>query len=347
LLLSYQIPFTYSFDSQRESSDLFGPDLLSTYTATGKGASSSTEHATIVFPAVVQNTDYRLTLRISSGSRPKAGPALRALVAVNGVPVREVQLASIFQEYEFPLEQAVVSRANNLLVDIQVLHSEPSQPISGKTDNSSSAPLVQSAELVPVGLPLGLIGLPPWTQSLGWTLCGVLLAGLVLQLGLKARLQERAVVIVGALLLFLGFLFLRPLVASYSLFIWAALVLGVVLIRPVVVWLAELRATRRIPLGFLHTLGIPQPRVRAAVELAIIAVIASYFFLNTIWPLRKADLSDFGVYYVASGVWLQGGDFYDDAQFQQFNLTHRPLYTLPPAQCFSPRSHCGLTPRPR
>ncbi|MGB8646321.1 MAG: glycosyltransferase family 87 protein [Anaerolineae bacterium] len=326
LLVAYQIPYTYRLNMGQPEVALFTTGLLPRERQPQYDFRWSTAHATLVLPAVVQNQKYRLELVLAAGARPASAPVPELAVTANGMLLDQAQIDPAADTYTFTVDPAVVARSSNLTVALDVPTFNPSETIPGSTDDRDLGVQVISARLTPDGPPIGLVALPPWTQWLGWTLLLLLYALLLRRTRLlPTRRQEWLGVGVGALLLLLGLTLARSLAASQ---IWplCGIMAALALVAPTFLgWVARSRAEGRLSLEFLHTLGIPNPRTRAAVEGVLITAIAIYYLVAVVLPLRSTTLGDFATYYVTGGIYLQGGDFYDADQLQAFNDQHHIL----------------------
>jgi hypothetical protein len=326
LLAVYQIPYAYSVDLGDAYDWLFVSGFHESESDPNLNFRWSSADSRIVFPAVVQNQNYRLSLRLAAGPRPETASPPEVTLYVNDEAVTSFEAQPEITTYTVKVESAIVTRDPNLRLQISVPTFNPSKSIAGSADNRNLGVIVDRVQLQPSGLPAGLIALPPLGQLLGWAVAAWLWFELFIKTGWAHTPQvSLGALLGGELMLATGFALARPWLAASVWYACAVLAVGWVSAPPLARWIAELRATRSIPFGFLHTLGIRNARARAVVESAAVALIAIYFFVNVVLPLRDAPLGDFATYYATSGIWLQGGNFYDADQLQKFNASHAVL----------------------
>ncbi len=338
LLAAYQVPYTYRLDVGDAFDWWFVADFHGVETDSNLNFRWSSADSSILFPAVVQNQNYRLSLRLAAGPRPATAPAPEVTLRANGVVVKAFKVKPELTTFTVNVRSQIIALDPDLHVQISVPTFDPSKTIADSNDSRSLGVIADHVDLEPVGLPTGIVALPALTQWLGWSLAVWLWFELVMRAGwAKTARARQGAVLAGGLILALGLILARPWVASAVWYVCAALALAWLMARPFASWINELRATHSIPFGFLHTLGISNPRLRAFVELGIIALLSVYYFIVVVLPLRKTVLGDFLVYYAGANVWLQNGNFYDQSKLQLFNSTHSLLngqigpFTSPPS----------------
>lgn len=338
ILAAYQVRYTYEMDLGNPNDSFFASGFDKIQDDPEINFRWTTGSSVLVFPGVSQNQGYQLRMRMATGPRPGSlAPPLVSLYA-NGIEIREIQARPALRTYSVDIGPQVVARAPDLIVQIAAPTFVPSESIPGSSDTRNLGVVVDHFELEPTGISSGWLVLPPLPQLLGWVLATWLLFGLTVAVGsnLKAK-QIWRVPAAGVASWAIALALAREWAAYAVWYLCAVLALGCIAARPFSAWVKELVSTRRIPFGFLHTIGIQNPRLRAAVEVVIISALAVNYFVTIVFPLGKQTLGDFSVYYAGASVWLQGGNLYDQSQLQQFNLSHRLLdssigpFTSPPS----------------
>jgi alpha-1,2-mannosyltransferase len=338
LLAAYQIPYTYTMDLGDARDSFFNAGFQGVEDDPSLNFRWTTPNSSLVFPGVVQNLNYLLTIRLAEGPRPASAPSPAVTLYANGTPVRTFVANGDLRTYSVKIGANLLARGPDLVLQLDVPTFVPSKTIPGSTDDRNLGVIVDHFELAPAGTPVELIAIPPMTQWLGWLSAALLWFALIIRTGWLQTARGRwAILLSGIVLSTLGLILARPWTAAVVWYVCASLALGAMFSRSFAGWLAEFRLTRRIPFGFLHTLGIANPRLRGAVELGIILILAMNYLTSIVLPLRNQVLGDFFVYYAGANVWLHGGNLYDPNQLQQFNLAQSLLkgqigpFTSPPS----------------
>lgn len=320
LLAAYQVPYTYSMALGRSIESAFVKGFYEAETDPAMSFRWTTANSSVTLPAVVQNQAYQVDLRLAAGPRPSGAPLPAVTLFANGVQVRTLAPKPELRSYIVKIAPQIIASSADLTLQIAVPPFIPSKTITGSSDDRSLGVMVERIEMAPAGPPAGLIAVPPLTQWLGWLVAGSIWNALILRTGwMRTSNGRRLWLLSGSLLLAVALIFARQWVAAGVWYICAALAAGLAIARPMSGWVAELKSTRRIPFGFIHTLGIANPRVRLFVEFAIIVLLAANYLVTVILPLRNQVLGDFNVYYAGTSVWQRGGDPYDQSQLQVFS----------------------------
>lgn len=338
LLAAYQVPYTYSVDLGNPIDARFLAGFQEIEADPGLNFRWTTANSSVSFPGIVQNQNYQLSIRLAAGPRPSDAPSPEVTILANGAMLKALEVRKGLRTIVMNISPQMVGRGPDLLVNISSQTFVPSKTIPSSTDDRNLGVIIDHIELAPTGAPIGSIALPPLNQWLGWLLAAWLWLALIIRTGWAPNSVARFVILVTGVLVFaLGLVVARPWVTMVVWYACATLAFACIAARPFANWIAEFKATRRIPFGFIHTLGISDSRVRLIAELVIILVLSINYLTSVVLPLRYQVLGDFYVYYAGANVWLNSGNPYDQNQLQMFNQARHILdgqigpFTSPPS----------------
>ncbi len=342
IIASYQVPYTYQYD--------LGAPLFDAVSENFGGAETgepsfrwSLDESTLHFPGVVQNMNYVLHVQLAAGARGQNAPEPIVKIMANGTQLQELDAAPSWTNYTVTIPAEIVANARVLRVSFVTPTFQPSKTIPGNKDARNLGVMLSTADLKPngfAGLPLAL---PPLALTAAGITCICL--GYATLRATRIVQMRRTIWIAAAVglgLLAFGLIVLRVWAALY---LWhVALGLGAILAAALILprWWQDARQGNG--LDILHTLGIQNVRVRGMIEIGLVACLFAFFLWTKMLPLQTQEMGDFVSYYAATGVWLQGGDYYDYPTLQKFNVTHHLIDRRIPPFIYPPPVVLGMVP---
>lgn len=344
LVVAYGIAYNYVIDLGDPFDGLFLSGFQSGEDAIQFHYRWSSSNSTLLFPAVAQNENYQLVLRLAAGPRPPTAEDPDLQVIANGKLLQMIAVAPDLKQYQVAIPAPNFS-SPDILIELRVPTFNPSRDIPGSSDNRNLGITVDWARLQPAETGIGRIDFPHPLYVLGWLLNGALVFSILLQ----TRFARQRWSLWLAFLVFNGAL-IGALVfarAYVSVYVWSgAVVLALTshALHQIPGWIAKARARQPFTLDFIHTLGIANARWRGLFEFVFIAAMGVYFFFNAVWPLRTHSLPDFISYYVGGALWWQGLDYYDPVALQHFNARAGLLSGVVPAFLYPPFAAVSFAP---